>query len=83
MNGTINFDDFTILSTNFNMMGENWKHGNVNIDDITHFSDFLEISNRWDMTFTSYEKVPEPAVLLSLWCGFSQPNAGPAPPGRH
>ena len=69
LNRTINFDDFAVLSTNFNMLGANWDRGNVNIDNITNFADFVEISNHWGITLTSTEPIPEPSALLSLWCG--------------
>ena len=65
----VNFDDFVLLTNNFNMSPTGWAQGNYNTDDNTNFNDFVILTNNFNMSFGSDgTHVPEPtaAVLLAF-----------------
>ena len=80
LNRTINFQDFVLLSNNFNDETASWAQGNFNLDFRTDFIDFVILSNNYGANLSSGVSegptVPEPAslVLLSLAVGFVAPR---------
>ena len=60
----VNFDDFVLLTNNFDMSPTGWAQGNYNTDDKTNFNDFVILTNNFNMSFAADRiSVPEPATV--------------------
>lgn len=64
LDGIVNFDDFVIVSNNFNQTGTEWVSGDFNLDSQTNFDDFVVLSNNFGMMVFSGRTVPEPTTFL-------------------
>ena len=77
LNGTVGFDDFLVLSTNFGQPG-GWGQGNFDLDKVVAFADFLQLSSNFGRSASAAptaSAVPEPSAagLLGIGvflCGF-------------
>ncbi len=75
LNGTVGFDDFLVLSSNFGQTA-GWGQGNFDLDKVVAFADFLQLSSNFGQSraASSAAAVPEPTagILLAagtLFCG--------------
>ena len=68
LDGTVNFEDFTLLSNNFGAAGTGWEEGNYDLNDITNFADFAILSNHFGQSTPSGTPAPEPsgAAIVGL-----------------
>jgi len=71
LNGTVNFDDFVILSNGFGKINTNWRQGNYNLDLVTNFNDFVKLSARFGQTCPCAPEphTPEPTTLVLTLVG--------------
>lgn len=66
LNGVVNFDDFVVLTNNYNVTDTDWRHGNFDLDGITNFIDFTILANHFGESMQPEQSVPEPGALILL-----------------
>ena len=59
--GDVSFQDFLVLSSNFNQVGLNYTQGNIDLAGTVGFPDFLVLSSNFNKTLAGASPVPEPA----------------------
>lgn len=70
LDGKVNFDDFILVSNNFDDGGTGWPRGNYNLDSKTNFNDFIILTNNFGQSGTmDGSTVPEPAAMMMLLMG--------------
>jgi len=83
-NGTVEFGDFLILSSNFGTQG-NWPKGDFDGDSDIAFADFLLLSKNFgNSAAAQVANAPEPNCgwLLFVWLVFMRKKIAPAVPGN-
>lgn len=65
-NGTVDFADFLILSTNFGQAGDGTS-GDTDCNGMIDFTDFLVLSTNFGEAVVSAEAVPEPTAMLPIF----------------
>jgi len=48
LDGTVNFNDFSILQNNYDQSGRDWSQGDFNHDGLVNFNDFSILQNNYD-----------------------------------
>jgi len=70
LNGTVAFDDFLVLSSNFGQTA-GWGQGNFDLDKVVAFADFLQLSSNFGQSSAAAiaSAVPEPSSGILLGAG--------------
>ena len=68
-NGVVEFEDFIILSTNFNTE-QDWTGGDFTGDGVVTFGDFLQLSTNYQGISGNAQSVPEPNASMLICVGF-------------
>ena len=72
LNRVINFVDFSHLSQNYQKAEARWSQGNFNVDDVTNFDDFVDLSNRYGASYMTSQPIPEAtSLMLVIACALS------------
>jgi MYXO-CTERM domain-containing protein len=50
LDGTVNFNDFSILQNNYNKTGQDWSDGDFNHDGTVNFNDFSMLQNNYNQS---------------------------------
>ena len=83
LDGSVDFADFLVLSTNFGEPTLDWRDGTFSGGGVVQFADFLELANNFGTTgFESIIRaapVPEPNALTMLVFGFGAMTLGCRP----
>lgn len=66
LNGVVNFEDFVVLTNNFNLTDTDWRHGNFDFDGITNLKDFTILANHFGESMQPEQSVPEPGAMILL-----------------
>lgn len=53
LNKVVDFDDFVLLTNNFDQFPRGWGQGNFNLDDETNFDDFVILTNNFNNQYNS------------------------------
>ena len=69
LNGTVNFDDFVLLSNSFGAADTFWEEGNYDLNGITNFADFVILSNHFGLSIPSGNPIPEPNCAAIVMLG--------------